>query len=106
MPSKKIWYVYAIGHTNEVIASELPSENFHRNILCQDGRERSIWTCEYSFVTRLQKGKKNAQLEFKVFYRERPYAPVKLWPFLRRQKMTLAQALNKGVVTRGAPAVA
>jgi|SRR3989344_4867925 len=101
MAAKKTWYVEAVGHTNEVIATELPAENAHKQVLCQDGIKRDFWECDYRFITKLLKSEATGQLRFKVFYRERPHAPVKLWPFLKRQKMTLAIALKRGVVKRG-----
>ena len=96
--SNKIFYVYATGHTNEVIASKLPAENLHKDVLCIDGRKRDLWQCEYQFITELKKNRKSGQLEFNVWYREGQYGPVRKWPFLKKQKLTLASALKKGIV--------
>ena len=101
MAAMKIWYVEAVGHTNEAIAAELPAENAHRGILCQDGVKRDFWTCDYRFITKLLKSEEAEHLQFKVFYREGPYGPVRLWPFLRKRRMTLARAIKKGLVKKG-----
>lgn len=77
MTSTKRWYVEATGHTNEVIAGELPTENAHKDVLCQDGEKRDFWECGYKFVARLLKNEGNAHLKFRVFYRESRYGPVK-----------------------------
>lgn len=95
MASNKIWYVEATGHTNEVIARELPAENAVKGVLCQDGEKRDFWRCDYHFVAKLVENEMTLQLKFKVFYREGRYGPVKLWPFLKRKKVP------KGAVTKG-----
>ena len=103
MPSKKKWYVEALtAHTNEVIARELPPENAHKDVLCQDGVRRDFWECSYRFVSRLIKNKATANLEFKVFYRAYRSAPVKLWPFVRKKRLTLDKAVERGLVRRAA----
>lgn len=99
--SNKTWYVEATAHTNEVIATELPSENMYKGVLCQDGKKRDFWECDYRFVTKLVKNKAAGNLVFKVFYREGKYGPVKLWPFLYKKRQTLTQALKSGVVKKG-----
>ncbi len=101
MGTKKTWYLEAVGHTNEAIAVELSTENAHRGILCQDGLKRDFWVCDYRFITRLLKSEVAEHLQFKVFYRERPYGPVRLWPFLRKRRMTLASSIKKGQVRKG-----
>jgi len=101
MSARKKWYVEATAHTNEVIARELPSENAHEDVLCQDGVKRDFWECEYRFITRLLENEATARLNFKVFYREGKYGPVKPWPFLRRRKLVLKSALEKGRVKKG-----
>ncbi|MEK7114271.1 MAG: hypothetical protein AAB850_01840 [Patescibacteria group bacterium] len=100
MPAKKTWYVEAVGHTNEAIAAELPTENAHKGVLCQDGVKRDFWECDYRFITKLLQSEAAEHLQFKVFYREGRYGPVKPWPFLRKRRMTLAEALRKEVVKR------
>lgn len=97
--SNKIWYVEATGHTNEVIAGELPTENAHKNVLCIDGNNRDLWECDYRFITELKKNRESGQLKFTVWYREGRHGPVRKWPFLDKRKSTLAGALKKGVVT-------
>jgi hypothetical protein len=102
---KKIWYVEPIdGHTNEVIATELPAENAHKKVVCRNGPERNFWECDYRFITKLLRNEAIIRLRFNVFYRERPYGPVKLWPFLRKRRMSLTTALERGVVRRTAKA--
>lgn len=86
MAANKRWYVEATGHTNEVIARELPEENAHKGILCQDGEKRDLWECEYAFIAKLLKNETSAKLQFEVFYRESRYGPVKPWPFLRKKR--------------------
>lgn len=103
MASAKKWYVEATGHTNEVIASELSAENAHKSVLCQDGEKRDLWECTYRFVSQLLKNEVEGQLQFKVFYRESSYGPVKPWPFLRKKRLTLATALKEGVVKKAQP---
>ena len=97
--SNKIWYVEAFGHTNEVIAGELPTENAQKNVLCIDGKPRNFWQCDYSFITKLQKNRASGQLAFTVWYRVGRHGPVRKWPFLKKRKLTLATALKKGIVT-------
>lgn len=99
MASKKIWYVEGFGHTNEVIARELPEENAHKgnkNILCIDGIKRDLWQCDYSFIAKLIKNKQSLQLDFKVRYRDGPNGPVREWPFTK--KPTLANAVKRGML--------
>ena len=96
--SNKIWYVEAYGHTNEVIAGELPAENA-KPILCGDGVTRPLWLCDYRFITRLEKNRKEGQLSFTPWYRKSQYGRVKKWPFLKKRKLTLATARKKGIVT-------
>jgi hypothetical protein len=64
--SNKIWYVEATGHTNEVIAGELPAENAHKDVLCIDGNNRDLWQCDYQFITELEKNRPSGQLAFMV----------------------------------------
>lgn len=101
MASTKVWYVEATGHTNEVIARELPAENAHKDVLCQDGKKRNLWECSYSFISQLLKNALHAKLTFTVYYRESRHGPVKLWPFIRRRKV--AGAINRKA-QKGAPA--
>lgn len=105
MAAKKTWLVEAAGLTNEAIAAELAAmqqtERFHRDVLCQDGKKRDLWDVDYSFVTKLIKNEANLKLKFKVFCRDSPHGPVRLWPYLRKARQTLAQALEKGAVKRG-----
>ena len=100
MSGKKIWDVDAVGHTNGAIEQALPTAQTHKDVLCQDGKKRDFWECDYRFITKLLKSQSAEHLEFKVFYRERRHAPVRLWPFLRRKRMTLETALKKGVVKK------
>ena len=100
MATKKRWYIEATAHTNEIIAAELPAENMHKSVVCQDGLNRDFWECDWRFISRLMQNKAEGQFAFKVFYREGAYGPVKLWPFPKKRKMTLATALKKGVVQR------
>ncbi len=100
MAAKKTWYVEVVGHTNEVVASELPAENAHKHILCRDGLRRDLWECDYRFIAKLLRSKRAEHLQFKVYYREGRYGPVKPWPFLGKPRMTLATALKRGVVKR------
>jgi len=101
MAGKKTWFVEAVGHTNEVIAVELPAESAHKDVLCQDGKKRNFWECDYSFITRLLNCQSAEHLEFKVFYREGRHGLAKPWRFLRKRRMTLATALKKGIVKKG-----
>jgi hypothetical protein len=102
MTTNKTWYVEAVGHTNEVIAAELPAENTVRGVLCKDGKKRDFWICDYCFITKLVKSEQSQNLEFKVFYREGKYGSVRPWPFLRRRRRTtLATALKQGLVKKG-----
>jgi hypothetical protein len=102
MASKKVWYVEAVGHTNEAIARELPAENATRGVLCQDGVKRDFWICDYRFITKLLGSEAAEHLQFKVFYRQHKNGPVNPWPFLRKREMTLAGAIKKGLVKRSA----
>lgn len=100
--STKVWYLEALdAYTNEVIASEVPSEQTHRGILCQDGQKRDFWECKYATIAKLLRNEKQLQLHFKVFYRECKNCPAKPWPFAKKKKPTLAQALKKGTVKKG-----
>jgi|GEM_PF-2004307 hypothetical protein len=101
MTAVKTWYVQAIGHTNEVIANELPTENAHKSLMCKDGLRHDLWECDYRFITKLSRCEQSAQLCFEVFYREGPHGPIKPWPFLRRRRRSLRQALDKGLVKSG-----
>lgn len=102
--STKTWYLEARdAHTNEVIATEVSAEMTHRSVLCQDGKKRDFWECEYAIITKLLRNQDLAHLRFNVFYREGRYGPVKLWPFAKKKKQTLAHALRKGIVR---PAIA
>ena len=101
MASKKIWYVESNVHTNEVIAREFPDAISHIGVLCRDGKKRNFWECDWGFISKLVKNQREGQFAFSVFYRERPYAPVKPWPFLRKRRMTLASVLKEGTVKRG-----
>jgi hypothetical protein len=108
MASKKMWLVEAVGHTNEAIADELAQKQethmFHRDVLCHDEKTRDFWQVEWPFVRKLLNSEENNHLKFNVFYRERPNAPVRLWPFLRKKRPTLAQAIKKGAVKKGVAA--
>lgn len=99
--SKKIWYVEATSHTNEVIADRLSAENEKRDVLCIDGEKRNLWQCQYGLISELLKNQASGQLVFEVYYREGKYGPVRKWPFLKKQKPTLASALKKGTVRKG-----
>lgn len=94
MAANKRWYVEATGHTNEVIARELPEENAHKDVLCQDGEKRDFWECDYAFITKLVKNETVGQLQFRVFYREGRHGPAKPWPFLKRKRKP---AIGKGM---------
>ncbi|HEY4500704.1 MAG TPA: hypothetical protein VJI70_00320 [Candidatus Paceibacterota bacterium] len=98
--SNKIWYVEASGHTNEVVANELSTENANKDVLCIDGKKRDLWQCDYALITKLAKNQSSGQLVFTVYYRVGRHGPVRRWPFLNKQKLTLASALKKGVVTK------
>jgi len=99
--SNKIWYVEALGHTNEVIAGELPAENAHKDVLCIDGKNRDLWQCDYRLITKLLRNRLEGQMVFVVWYRVGRHGPVRKWPFLKKRKLTLASALKKGIVTKG-----
>ncbi len=100
MGGKKTWFVEAVGHTNEAIARALPTAHTHKDVLCQDGKKRDFWECEYRFITKLLKSQTAQHLEFRVFFREGRHGTVKPWPFLRKRRMTLATALKKGIVKK------
>lgn len=100
--SQKSWYVEAHDVlTNERIAEELGFEAAHKGLLCRDGTKRDMWECTYDLVSKFLRFQKSANLKFTVFYREGRYGPIKPWPFAVRKRMTLPQALEKGVVRRG-----
>ncbi len=105
MSSKKVWYVEAFGHANEVIAGDLPAENAHKGVLCIDGKNRDLWQCDYRFITKLKKNRWSCNLVFKVWYRQNPDGPIREWPFLNKKKPMLASALKKGTVKRLNPVV-
>ncbi len=98
MPTKKTWYLEVDAHTNEVVATEISAEMTHRDVLCQDGKKRDFWECDYATIAKLLKNERSAHLRFNVFYREGRYGPVKPWPFVKKKKQTLAHALRKGIV--------
>ena len=104
MTTKKIWYVEATGHTNETIAAELTAHSadhvLHRDVLCIDGKKRNFRECSYAFITNLLANEANAQIKFEVFCRDGAHEPVRLWPFLRKRRMTLSTALKKGKVKK------
>ncbi len=100
MGTKITWYIEAVGHTNEVIAGELPAENASRGIICQDGELRDFWVCDYAFINKLLKCEVAQNLEFKVFCREGKYGPVRLWPFLRKRRITPVKALQRGLIKK------
>lgn len=65
------WYVYPIGsHTNEVLASRLPTENFVEGARCADETTRELWICNYAFIRQLRQSAKDLDLCFWVYVRE------------------------------------
>ncbi len=97
--SNKVWYLEALdAHTNEVMAGEIPSEMTKQGVLCQDGIKRDFWECRYATVAKFLCNERQLNLHFRVFYREGRYGPVKIWPFTKKKKLTLAQAMKKGIV--------
>jgi hypothetical protein len=103
MSAKYTWYVEpSDAHTNEVIATQLPSESAITGVYCQDGQKRDFWVCTHAFITKLHNSQETAQLEFKVFNRKGKYGPVNQWKFTRRRRpLTLSAALSKGLVKMG-----
>jgi len=98
--SNKVWYLEALNiHTNEIIANELGAEMAQHGILCQDGVKRDLWECEYRTIAKFLRNEQQGQLHFIVFYRERRYGPVKVWPFAKK-KTTLADVLQSGAVKK------
>ena len=68
------WFIETKNtYTEKAVAeglSYLGQDNGPSLIPCQDGRERSLWFCDYSFAERLWKSKKNDdELDFMVFRR-------------------------------------
>ncbi len=81
------WYVFTNdSYTNEVISRELPSENAHAEVMCDDGKERSLWLCSGQFVTKVLKNKKKQNLDFCIYKKEGKYGKVKKANFLKRKK--------------------
>lgn len=87
------WFIEPLdSHTNEVLARELPEENFCRNMLCEDGKERDLWECKSQFVSYLRKSAKCLHIRFKVYVRESRYGKIRLADFLDKKKKPAKKA--------------
>jgi hypothetical protein len=83
------WFVEPLdAYTNEVLARELPEENFCRDMLCEDERGRDLWECKSSFVSFLRRSQKNLHVRFKVYVREGQHGKIRLANFLDKNKKT------------------
>lgn len=100
--SDKVWYLEPLDtRANEAMSGEIPAEMAQRGVLCQDGKKRDFWECDYATVAKFLRNEQLAELRFTVFYRECRNCPAKPWPFAKKKKPTLAQALKKGAVKKG-----
>ena len=84
MNTNYVWYLEPLDvMTNELIGKNLPEENAHENILCEDGVRRNLWECEYAFTRRFASfntGGKSV-VKFKVFSRNGPRGKIRRWVF-------------------------
>jgi hypothetical protein len=81
------WFIEPLdAYTNEVLARELSEENFYRNLLCEDERERDLWECKSSFISFLRRSQKNLHVRFRVYVREGQYGKIRLADFLDKKK--------------------
>lgn len=80
------WFAEPLdAYTNEVLARELPEENFFREMLCEDEKERDLWECKSSFVSFLRRSRKNLHVIFKVYVQEGRYGKIRLTNFLDKK---------------------
>ncbi len=65
------WYLEPLdSRTNSIIAGELPEENAHRALICQDGVPRNLWECPEDFFHVVARSAKSINLKFKIFCQE------------------------------------
>lgn len=78
---KERWFICPLnGLTNQMLAGRLPAENAQEKMLCEDGKKRDMWQCEYSTVAELSR---NSQvgIRFIVWHRESQNSKLRLWKF-------------------------
>lgn len=81
------WYLFTNdSYTNEVISRELPPENTHDGLLCFDGVERKLWSCDGTFITKIKRNEKTQNFRFEIFKREGKYGKIKKCDFFKKKK--------------------
>ncbi len=80
------WYIRPLDvHTNNIIANQLPPENFFDGALCADGKHHPLWKCEFSNIIDFQRSKKQCGLKFHI-YRRVGQGKIQKLDFLFRKK--------------------
>lgn len=58
------------SHTNEVFSREISEENLNRDIVCGDGRRRTLWVCDVQTVSMFWRSRQDLKIRFKIFCQE------------------------------------
>jgi len=67
------WYIEPINndaYTNKICTSELDEQNACREMLCEDGKRRNLWRCDYQTVGIMRQNRQQLNLRFRVFVQE------------------------------------
>jgi len=81
------WYIEPLdGFTNEMISCEIPSQNFNREVLCQDEQPHNLWECSYSIALAFIKSKLQFGLNFKIWSKEGLHGKIRRCEFLFDKK--------------------
>ncbi len=77
-----VWFVEAKdAQTNAIISRELSGDTCREGVKCADGIKRNLWECNYHFVSRLKRNRKQLRLEFAVFNQDGPNSEIREWKF-------------------------
>lgn len=62
------------------------AEKTHSLLKCFDGKERPLWECDGSFVTKMKQNENDPNLHFKIFKKEGNNGPIREVKFIKRPK--------------------
>ena len=62
------WFIESKdASTDDVIGKNIGEENYLKNVLCFDGKERNLWQCSSTRIWFLWCSRKGLKIKFKVF---------------------------------------
>lgn len=90
------WFVEPLTDlTNEYISRELPAESAERGVMCQDGRKRNLWRCEWRFISNMLHSSLGRALKYTVFIRAGERGVVREASFISRRLSKRSKMLER-----------